>query len=140
LIFRIIGHRYNEKYLSRMHKHWTFKLSEGPWGVPTFEAKYQDVTNMFTPQDITGILIRKLKGLVDKELKEDGPGGEAAGIRNVVVTVPAHFNEAQRQATKEAIKYCGLTVSRLLSETSAAAIAHMFCKIKKQRAAREYTL
>jgi molecular chaperone DnaK (HSP70) len=133
---RIIGHRYNEKYMSRMQKHWTFKLSDGPWNIPTFEAKFHNVMNMFTPQDLSGILMRKLKGLVDKELKAELQDREGSCIRNVVVTVPAHFNEAQRQATKEAVKYCGLHVNRLLSEPSATALAHMYYKIKKLRASR----
>src|SRR5437660_7422088 len=71
---------------------------------------------MYTPPEISAMILKELKFLAEKELKR--------GIVQAVITVPAYFNDAQRQATKDAGKLAGLDVLRILNEPTAAALAY----------------
>ena len=83
--------------------------------------EYKGETKSFYPEEITAMILRKMKETAEVYL--DKP------VTHAVISVPAHFNDAQRRATKDAAHIAGLTVLRILNEPSAAAIAYGFKKV-----------
>ena len=77
---------------------------------------YKDEEKEFTPQEISSLILEKMKSTAEAYLGKD--------VKNAVITVPAYFNDAQRQATKDAGLICGLNVLRIINEPTAAAIAY----------------
>jgi molecular chaperone DnaK len=82
---------------------------------------------VYSPQEISALLLKHLKDLASKALKDE--------VREAVVTVPAHFNDNQRQATKDACKIAGLETLRIINEPTAAALAYGFGKQLKETVA-----
>merc|ERR1712070_1227712 len=97
-------------------KHWPFKVVSGPGGAPIIEVEYKGEKKQFAPEEISAMVLTKMKETAEAYL-----GGE---VKNAVVTVPAYFNDSQRQATKDAGSICGLNVLRIINEPTAAAIAY----------------
>ncbi|KDQ13353.1 hypothetical protein BOTBODRAFT_133608 [Botryobasidium botryosum FD-172 SS1] len=97
-------------------KHWPFKVSEGIDGQPLIRVNHKGRTKHFTPEELSAIVLRKLKENAEAYLGEK--------VTHAVVTVPAHFSYAQRQAVRTAGAIAGLTVVRTMNEPSAAALAH----------------
>ena len=109
-IKRFIGHRWEETEQDR--KRVTYKCIKGKDN--TVNVEIQD--NIYTPQEISAIILQKLKFDAETFLNEP--------VEDVVITVPAYFTDAQRQATKDAGAIAGLKVSRIINEPTAAALAY----------------
>ncbi|AQZ12988.1 KAR2 (YJL034W) [Zygosaccharomyces parabailii] len=114
-IKRLIGLRFNDKSVQRDIKHLPFKVIDNK-GKPAVEVTVKGEERIFTPEEISGMVLGKMK-----QIAEDYLGKK---VTHAVVTVPAYFNDAQRQATKDAGTIAGLNVLRIVNEPTAAAIAY----------------
>lgn len=97
-------------------KHWPFKLVNAGNNQPSFEVQYKGETKLFRPEQISSMVLQKMKSTAEMYL-----GGK---ISKAVVTVPAYFNDAQRNATKDAAHIAGLEVLRIINEPTAACLAY----------------
>jgi len=113
---RLIGRKFDDAAVQSDMKHWPFGLKRGPEGKPLIEATYKRQKKVFTAEEISSMVLGKMKETAEAYL-----GGE---VKNAVITVPAYFNDAQRQATKDAGAIAGLNVLRIINEPTAAAIAY----------------
>ncbi len=113
---RLIGRRFRDTTVQNDMKHWPFKVVEGRGEKPEIEVEYKGETKRFQPEEISAAVLQKMKATAESYL-----GGE---VKNAVVTVPAYFNDSQRQATKDAGTIAGLNILRIINEPTAAAIAY----------------
>lgn len=97
-------------------KLWPFKVEGGPDGKPLIVVKYKNETKKFHAEQISSMVLTKMKEIAEAFLNKP--------VKDAVVTVPAYFNDSQRQATKDAGAICGLNVLRIINEPTAAAIAY----------------
>ncbi|KAF4656393.1 Luminal-binding protein 5 [Perkinsus chesapeaki] len=112
---RLIGRRYNDKTVQRDKKLLPYKIvNKNDKPMISVEVKGED--KLFNPEEISAMVLGKMK-----ETAENYLGSE---VKNAVITVPAYFNDAQRQATKDAGTIAGLNVLRIINEPTAAAIAY----------------
>src|SRR6186713_78709 len=116
---RFMGRRYDE--VTEEITHWSYKVVKGDNNTP--RVKIND--RMYTPQEISAIVLQKMK-----KTAEDYLGSE---VNEAVITVPAYFNDSQRQATKEAGEIAGLKVLRIINEPTAAALAYGLDKKKQEQ-------
>ncbi|KAF9513535.1 hypothetical protein BS47DRAFT_1317455 [Hydnum rufescens UP504] len=112
---RLIGRKYDEPEVKRDQKHWPFKLINKN-GKPSIQVKHKHELKEFTPEEISAMVLTKMKETAEAYLGKK--------VTHAVVTVPAYFNDAQRQATKDAGTIAGLNVLRIVNEPTAAAIAY----------------
>lgn len=113
---RLIGRRFNEPVVQNDMKHWPFTLTEGTGGKPMIQVEFKGETKTFAPEEISSMVLLKMKEIAEAYLGQT--------VSNAVVTVPAYFNDSQRQATKDAGTIAGLNVLRIINEPTAAAIAY----------------
>ncbi|CAF1363680.1 unnamed protein product [Adineta ricciae] len=112
---RLIGRKYDDTTVQSDMKHWPFKVvNEG--GKPKIQVEYKNETKLFTPEEISSMVLTKMKEIAEAYLGKK--------VSEAVVTVPAYFNDSQRQATKDAGVIAGLNVLRIINEPTAAAIAY----------------
>ncbi|MFH1457499.1 MAG: molecular chaperone DnaK [Patescibacteria group bacterium] len=121
-IKRLIGRRWEDEEVQRDLKTLPFKIKQAGVGVKV-EMSGKD----YTPQEISAMILSKLKADAEEKLGEK--------IEEAVITVPAYFDDSQRQATKEAGEIAGLKVRRIINEPTAAALAYGFEKKKGQQIA-----
>ena len=107
---RFMGRRFDE--VSEEMQHWSYKVAKGDNNTVRIDIDGR----LYTPQEISAMVLQKMK-----KIAEDYLGQE---VTEAVVTVPAYFNDAQRQATKEAGEIAGLNVRRIINEPTAAALAY----------------
>ncbi|KAH6597546.1 hypothetical protein BASA61_003115 [Batrachochytrium salamandrivorans] len=112
---RLVGRRFDDKDVQADMKHWPFKVVNDK-GSPKFQVQVKGETKKFTPEEISAMVLGKMKDIAEAYL--------GANVTHAVVTVPAYFSDAQRQATKDAGVIAGLTVARIINEPTAAAIAY----------------
>jgi len=112
---RFIGRKFNEKEVQADLKHYPYKVIEKQ-GKPIVQVEYQGATKKFTPEEISAVILGKMKEVAESYLGKK--------VTHAVVTVPAYFNDNQRQATKDAGVIAGLNVLRIVNEPTAAAIAY----------------
>ncbi|KII84135.1 hypothetical protein PLICRDRAFT_46498 [Plicaturopsis crispa FD-325 SS-3] len=112
---RLIGRKMDDKDIQRDMKHWPYKVIEKN-GKPAISIQYRNEQRDFTPEEISAMVLGKMKETAEAYLGEK--------VTHAVVTVPAYFNDAQRQATKDAGTIAGLQVLRIINEPTAAAIAY----------------
>ncbi|KAF9531651.1 heat shock protein 70 family [Crepidotus variabilis] len=112
---RLIGRTMDEPDVIRDMKHWPFKVNERN-GKPVINVKSQGDYKDFTPEEISAMVLKKMKDTAEAYLGNK--------VTHAVITVPAYFNDAQRQATKDAGTIAGLEVLRVINEPTAAAIAY----------------
>ncbi|XP_071722775.1 heat shock cognate 70 kDa protein-like [Rutidosis leptorrhynchoides] len=93
-----------------------FKIVEGNNGKPMIEVAYKGVMKQFSAEETSSMVLSKMKEIADRYLNDN--------VKSAVITVPAYFDDLQRQATKDAATVAGLDVLRLLNEPTAAAIAY----------------
>jgi len=122
---RLIGRKFSE--VREEAKNFPFKTVEGKNGDAYIEVKVGDKTEQFAPQQIAAFVLGKLKADAEAYLGEK--------ITQAVITVPAYFNDSQRQATKDAGKIAGLEVLRIINEPTAASLAYGLDKKKDEKIA-----
>jgi molecular chaperone DnaK len=115
---RFMGRRHDE--VSEEIKHWSYKVAKGDNNTVRVDIDGR----LYTPQEISAMVLQKMK-----KIAEDYIGQE---VTEAVITVPAYFNDAQRQATKEAGEIAGLNVRRIINEPTAAALAYGLDKKKEE--------
>ncbi len=113
---RLIGRKFHDDVVQKDMKHWPFKVICGPEDKPMIEVSFKGKVERFHPEQISSMVLTKMK-----KIAEDYLGKE---VKDAVVTVPAYFNDSQRQATKDAGAIAGLNVMRIVNEPTAAAIAY----------------
>jgi len=111
---RIIGRRWDDPEVQRDVKIFPYKIVERE-NKPFIQVDYKGETKVFSPEEISAMILTKMKEIAEAYLGKK--------VLNAVVTVPAYFNDAQRQATKDAGVIAGLNVLRIINEPTAAAIA-----------------
>ena len=122
---RLIGRKFTE--ISEEAKNLPYKVVAGKNGDAYIEVQAGDKTEQFAPQQIAAFVLGKLKADAESYLGEK--------IIQAVITVPAYFNDAQRQATKDAGKIAGLEVLRIINEPTAASLAYGLDKKKDEKIA-----
>ena len=121
---RLIGRKFADKNVQEDIKQWPFKVTPGPQDKPLINVKYMGEDKKFQAEEISSMVLTKMKEVAETYLGKE--------VKNAVVTVPAYFNDAQRQATKDAGTIAGLNVARIINEPTAAAIAYGLDKMKDQ--------
>lgn len=112
---RLIGRDYNDKTVQDDAKHWPFSVVNNN-GKPYFEVDHEGKRKQLSPEQISSMVLSYMKQIAGTYLGQD--------IVDAVITVPAYFNDAQRQATKDAGRIAGLNVLRIINEPTAAALAY----------------
>ncbi|EJD02373.1 heat shock protein HSS1 [Fomitiporia mediterranea MF3/22] len=112
---RLIGRRFEDAEVQADMKHFPFKVINKD-GKPIVQVEYRGETKTFTPEEISSMVLTKMKETAESYL--------GTTVTEAVITVPAYFNDSQRQATKDAGVISGLQVLRIINEPTAAAIAY----------------
>merc|ERR1712093_869789 len=113
---RLIGRKFTDSSVQADCKLMPYKLTSGAGEKPMIEVDYKGETKSFSAEEISSMILTKMKETAEQYLGKT--------IKDVVVTVPAYFNDSQRQATKDAGAIAGLNVLRIINEPTAAAIAY----------------
>ena len=113
---RLIGRNFNDKEVQNDMKLWPFKVKEGKKGKPLICVEYKKEQKEFYPEQISAMILERLKENAETFLGQK--------VKDAVITVPAYFNNAQRQATIDAGRIAGLNVIKTINEPTAAAIAY----------------
>ena len=114
---RLIGHLFKDPEVQNDMKHWPFKVVKDPNSDrPKIEVEYEGKNKTFFPEEISAMVLQKLAMNVNAFIGKE--------VKDAIVTVPAYFNDSQRQATKLAGQIAGLNVNRIINEPTAAAIAY----------------
>nr|ABC33921.1 heat shock cognate 70 [Tetranychus urticae] len=112
---RLIGRRFDDATVQSDMKHWPFKVINSA-SKPKIQVDFKGETKTFCPEEISAMVLTKMKETAEAYLGKP--------VTNAVITVPAYFNDSQRQATKDAGTIAGLNVMRIINEPTAAAIAY----------------
>ena len=112
---RLIGQNYSDPKLQEDLKHLSYTVIEKV-KKPFIQVEFRGETKVFAPEEISSMVLTKMKEIAEAYLGEK--------VTDAVVTVPAYFNDSQRQATKDAGTIAGLNVIRIINEPTAAAIAY----------------
>lgn len=112
---RLIGRKFEDAPVQSDMKHWPFEVVSVE-GKPKIQVVYKDEKKTFFPEEISSMVLTKMKETAEAYLGKT--------VSNAVITVPAYFNDSQRQATKDAGTIAGLNVLRIINEPTAAAIAY----------------
>ena len=121
---RLIGRKFSDESVKKDAKLFPFKIINNSGDKPAVEVQAGSEKKVFTPEEVSAMILRKMKETAETFLGEK--------VHHAVVTVPAYFNDAQRQATKDAGVIAGLQVERVLNEPTAAAIAYGLDKGKSK--------
>jgi L1 cell adhesion molecule like protein len=113
---RLIGRKYSDATVKSDMRLWPFKVVCGDGDKPHVEVEYRGETRQFAPEEISSMVLGKMKSIAESYLNQP--------VKSAVITVPAYFNDSQRQATKDAGLIAGLEVKRIINEPTAAAIAY----------------
>ncbi|KAG7809394.1 hypothetical protein KL921_003391 [Ogataea angusta] len=112
---RLIGRKFDDPEVQGDVKHFPFKVVDKS-GKPHIQVEFKGETKVFTPEEISSMVLTKMKETAESFL--------GTTVKDAVITVPAYFNDSQRQATKDAGLIAGLNVMRIINEPTAAAIAY----------------
>ena len=113
---RLIGRKFDDPSVTADAKLWSFKVTKDANNKPLINVKHKDEDMQFHPEQISAMVIQRLKETTEAYIGKE--------LKKVVITVPAYFNDAQRQATKDAGTIAGLEVLRIINEPTSAAIAY----------------
>jgi len=122
---RLIGRNYDDSTVQKDMKHWPFKVVRDAGNKPILQVEYKCEEKTFTPEEVSSMVLTKMKETAQAHLGQP--------VRDAVITVPAYFNDSQRQATKDAGVIAGLNVLRIINEPTAAAIAYGLDKTKRSK-------
>ncbi|XP_042879911.1 heat shock 70 kDa protein cognate 4-like [Penaeus japonicus] len=112
---RLIGRKFEDPTIQNDMKHWPFTVvSQG--GKPKLKVEFKGESKTFNPEEISSMVLTKMKETAEAYLGKT--------VKDAVITVPAYFNDSQRQATKDAGTIAGINVLRIINEPTAAAIAY----------------
>ena len=112
---RLIGQKFSDPKIQTLMKHFTYKVvNKGD--KPDIEVEFKDEKKVFSPEEISAMVLTKMKETAEAYIGKK--------VTDAVITVPAYFNDSQRQATKDAGIIAGLNVLRIINEPTAAAIAY----------------
>lgn len=120
---RMIGRKFGEPAVTEAMGHVPFKVKSGNGNKCTMDVTYKGEQKSFSPEEISAMILTEMKSIAEAYLGEP--------VNNAVITVPAYFNDSQRQATKDAGAIAGLNVLRIINEPTAAAIAYGMDKMGK---------
>ena len=121
---RLIGRQFSDKCIQNDIKNWPFSVVEKEGGKPFIQVQYKGDTKDFRPEELSAMILVKMKETAESFLNET--------VTKAVITVPAYFSDAQRQATKDAGMIAGLDVLRIINEPTAAAIAYGLDNVKNK--------
>ena len=113
---RLIGRKFSDSSVQSDMKHLSYNIVPDKDGKPIMKVKYKNELKSFSAEEISSMILTKMKSIAEEYLGKP--------VNKAVITVPAYFNDAQRQATKDAGKIAGLEVLRIINEPTAAAIAY----------------
>tara|TARA_Y100000389_G_scaffold196990_1_gene230760 strand:- start:512 stop:2413 length:1902 start_codon:yes stop_codon:yes gene_type:complete len=113
---RLIGRKFTDASVQSDIKHFPYKVDAAADGKPIIEVEYKGEKKTFSAEEISAMILTKMKSIAEGYL--------GTSVTDAVITVPAYFNDSQRQATKDAGKIAGLNVQRIINEPTAAAIAY----------------
>lgn len=113
---RLIGRRFTDSVVQDDMKHWPFKVVQKEGDKPYIQVRYKSEDKQFSPEEVSAMVLTKMKETAEAFLGKK--------VKDAVITVPAYFNDSQRQATKDAGTICGMNVLRIINEPTAAAIAY----------------
>merc|ERR1712054_377444 len=128
---RLIGRNFNDELVQKDKKLLPYEIVNKE-GKPYIQVKVKGENKVFAPEEISAMVLRKMTDIASAYLGKD--------IINAVVTVPAYFNDAQRQATKDAGRIAGINVVRILNEPTAAAIAYGMDETEEEKTILVYDL
>jgi molecular chaperone DnaK len=120
---RLIGRKFNSTEVQRMRETSAFEIIDSPNG----DARVRVQGRSYSPPELSGIVLQRLKAAAEDFLGEP--------VTDAIITVPAYFDDTQRQATKDAGKIAGLTIERIINEPTAAALAYGLGKTEVERIA-----
>jgi len=112
---RLIGRLYKDPSVQRIKDLLSYKIIENERGTVSIQSTIKN-NKIFTPEELSACILLKLKDMATKYLKRE--------VKDVVITIPAHFNDSQRQATYDSAKIAGLNCVRIFNEPTAAALAY----------------
>ena len=124
-IKRLIGRKFEDNHVQADMKHFPFEVISGDDSKPMVQVEFKGENRKFSPEEISSMVLTKMKGIAEAYLGND--------VTDAVITVPAYFNDSQRQATKDAGKIAGLNVLRIINEPTAAAIAYGLDKVDSNK-------
>jgi L1 cell adhesion molecule like protein len=113
---RLIGRKFSDSEVQSDMKYWPFKIISNSAGKPLIKVDFKGEEKEFSAEEISSMVLIKMKEIAEAYLGRE--------VKNAVITVPAYFNDSQRQATKDAGVIAGLNVLRIINEPTAAAIAY----------------
>eukprot|EP00916_Digyalum_oweni_P025702 GHVL01042301.1.p1 GENE.GHVL01042301.1~~GHVL01042301.1.p1 ORF type:complete len:544 (+),score=99.97 GHVL01042301.1:27-1634(+) len=113
---RLIGRKFDDPSVQSDMKHWSFKVVAGAGNKPCIQVDVKGQIKSFQPEEISSMVLLKMKDTAEAYLGKT--------VSSAVITVPAYFNDSQRQATKDAGQITGMNVLRIINEPTAAAIAY----------------
>lgn len=112
---RLIGRRFDDQKIQDDMKHWPFTVISDS-GKPKIQVEFKGELKKFAPEEISSMVLTKMREIAEIYL--------GSKVSDAVITVPAYFNDSQRQATKDAGSIAGLNVLRIINEPTAAALAY----------------
>lgn len=112
---RLIGRKFDDEKIQADMKHWPFKVYND-CGKPKIQVEFKGENKKFAPEEVSSMVLTKMREIAESYL--------GAKVTDAVITVPAYFNDSQRQATKDAGAIAGLNVLRIINEPTAAALAY----------------
>jgi L1 cell adhesion molecule like protein len=121
---RLIGRKFSDSKVQDDMKDWSYKVVAGTGDKPMIRVEFHGETKEFAPEEISSMVLTKMKEVAEGYLGKK--------VTDAVVTVPAYFNDSQRQATKDAASIAGLNCLRIINEPTAAAIAYGLDKNKEE--------
>jgi heat shock 70kDa protein 1/2/6/8 len=121
---RLIGRRFSDPIVQQDIRHWPFKVVQGQFDKPLICVNFKGINYQLTPEEVSSMILIKMKETAEMYLGKK--------VTSAVITVPAYFSDAQRQATKDAGAIAGLKVLRIINEPTAAAMAYGFEKVKSK--------
>lgn len=130
---RLIGRKFNDPEIQKDIPHWGFKVTSSSnnsgSGNPLINVKYKGEDRTFTPEEISAMVLTKMKETAETYLGHQ--------VKKAVITVPAYFNDAQRNSTKDAARIAGLDCIRIINEPTAASIAYGLGKLGTAEGTKE---
>jgi L1 cell adhesion molecule like protein len=113
---RLIGRKFHDDTVQQDMKHWPFKVVPKEGDKPYIQVRYKGEVKEFAPEEISAMVLGKMKEVAEAFMGHT--------VKDAVITVPAYFNNSQREATKDAGRISGLNVLRIINEPTAAALAY----------------